>query len=111
MTATGGLSDCGPNGTELCMPLSVTEAASHFGAWAIVSSPLVLGFDLRNQTMVDLHWATITNTDVIAVNHDYAGHSGTQFAQSDDQVTMHGCDWKAGVSCVPPFRPNTAAYS
>ena len=38
----------------------------------------------------------------IEVNQDYAGHSGSQFAQSDETVTLHGCDWKAGVSCDWP---------
>lgn len=102
VTATGGLHDCGPNGTDTCGPLTVTEARSHFGAWAIVSSPLVLGFDLRNETMLRLHWDTITNLDAIEVNQDYAGDSGSQFAQSTDKTTLHGCDWKAGVSCDWP---------
>ena len=63
MTAsTSTMHDCGRGGDEVCAPLTVAEARTHFGAWAIVSSPLVLGFDLRNQTMVDLHWDTITNT-------------------------------------------------
>eukprot|EP01043_Picozoa_sp_COSAG02_P039689 COSAG02_NODE_3152_length_7273_cov_30.318372_4_plen_188_part_00 len=97
-----------------------------------------MGFDLRNQSMVDLHWATITNTVVvrtvhcrccrfrlsvcpparlpacllivglpivagqIEINQDYAGHSGSQFAQSAETVTLHACDWKAGVSCDWP---------
>jgi len=102
VTATGGLSDCGSNGTSVCVPLSVAESRSHFGAWAIVSSPLTLSFDLRNSTMLDLQWDTITNTDAIEINQDYAGHSGAQFAASETNVTLHGCDWKAGVSCEWP---------
>ena len=38
----------------------------------------------------------------IEVNQDYAGHSGSQFAQSTETVTLHACDWKAGVSCDWP---------
>ena len=38
----------------------------------------------------------------IEINQDYAGHSGSQFAQSVEQVTLHACDWKAGVSCDWP---------
>ena len=48
--------------------------------------------------MVDLHWDTITNTEAIAVNQDWAGHSGSRFAASTEMVTLHACDWKAGVS-------------
>ena len=103
VTATGGMHDCGPTGNDTCVPLSVTEARTHFGAWAIVSSPLVLGFDLRDGEMLDRHWQTITNTDAIAINHDYAGHSGSLMAHSEEQTTLPACDWKAGVSCEWPL--------
>ena len=36
------------------------------------------------------------------VNQDFAGNSGSQFAQSSETTTFHGCDWKAGVSCQWP---------
>ena len=102
VTAMQEMHDCGPSGAEPCGPLTVSEARNHFGGWAIVSSPLVLGFDLRNATMLDLHWDTITNTDAIAVNQDWAGHSGTLFAQSAANTTFHACDWRAGVTCQWP---------
>ena len=35
---------------------SDAESASHFAAWAIVSAPLVLGFDLTNNTQLDKTW-------------------------------------------------------
>ena len=76
--------------------------SQHFGAWCIVSSPLVLGFDLRNETMVALHWETITNRDAIGVNQEYAGHSGAQFAASAKAARLPACDWKAGVFCEWP---------
>ena len=38
------------------------------GAWAINSSPLVLSFDLRNSSMLDVVWPFISNLEVIAVN-------------------------------------------
>ena len=64
------MKDCGASGSEECKPLSVVEARTHFGAWAIVSSPLVLGFDLRDTSQLEAHWSTITNTDAIAVNQE-----------------------------------------
>jgi len=102
VTAMAGMHDCGPTNKGQCYPLNHSEARSHFGAWAIVSSPLVLGFDLRNQTMVDIHWDTVTNTDAIEVNQDYAGHSGSQFAESGENTTQNACSWKAGVTCDWP---------
>lgn len=85
--------NCGATKEELCPPLTVTEAQTHFGAWAIVSSPLVLSFDLTDTATLEKHWQTITNTDVIEVNQDYAGFSGSRFAQSHDTVEMYPCGW------------------
>lgn len=44
------------------------ESRTHFSAWAVTSAPLILGFDLRNQTAMQLAYPIITNTDVLSVN-------------------------------------------
>lgn len=85
--------NCGASGEEPCAPLTKVEARSHFGSWAIVSSPLVLGMDLTDNKTLDLHWDTITNTDAIEVNQDYAGFSGSRFAKSDELTTFTACEW------------------
>lgn len=64
-------------------PLNMTESRSHFSAWAVVSSPLVLGFDLTNSAMVDELWPIISNPEVHAVNQAWAGHPGRQVASTD----------------------------
>ena len=38
-----------------------TESRSHFGMWAIVSSPLILGMDFNDSKTVDLVWPIIAN--------------------------------------------------
>ena len=53
---------------------------AHFGAWLIMSSPLVLGFDLRNDSLVSAAWPFIANTEALAVSQSYAGHPGWRFA-------------------------------
>lgn len=58
-------------------PLSVTEARSHFGAWAIVSSPLIIGANVTDAPTMEFIWPIISNTEAIAVNQEYAGDSGT----------------------------------
>ena len=68
--AAGRGMNCGPSGDETCPPLTVAESRTHFGAWAIVSSPLVLGLDLRDARTLSLHWHTLTNLDAIEVNRD-----------------------------------------
>eukprot|EP01084_Bolivina_argentea_P007720 14494_1 len=51
-----------------------------FSAWGIVSSPMVLGFDLTNQVIVDRVWSIVTNNETIAVSQNWAGHPGRQIA-------------------------------
>ena len=77
--------------------LSFTEARTHFALWCVTSAPLILGMDLTNATTVDSVWPIITNTDAIAIDQDYAGHSGTMFYQSTTQVPSE-CRWGSGVA-------------
>jgi alpha-galactosidase len=82
-------------------PLSFTETRAHFGAWAIVSAPLVLGFDVTNTTTLDAVWPIISNTEVLAINADYAGFSGSRFFASDDVTTFTPCGWWAKNCSFP----------
>ena len=52
------------------------EDRTHFGAWCITSSPLILGYDLTNEKITDRVWHIITNEDAIAVNQAWAGSPG-----------------------------------
>lgn len=72
-----------PDMLEVGNLVNATESRSHFGAWAIMSSPLILSFDLRDDTKMDAMWPIITNRDVIAVNQRWAGHPGTRLSASD----------------------------
>ena len=49
---------------------------AHFGAWVIISAPLVLGLDLLDSDLVDSVWSIITNREAIQVNQRWAGHPG-----------------------------------
>eukprot|EP00040_Diaphanoeca_grandis_P011584 m.3405 g.3405 ORF g.3405 m.3405 type:complete len:150 (-) comp2270_c0_seq1:66-515(-) len=57
-------------------PLAQVETRSHFGAWCITSSPLMLGFDLMNTTIMDNVWDVISNWEAISVNQAWEGHPG-----------------------------------
>lgn len=59
--------------------LSIQETRTHFGGWAIVSSPLTLSHDVNNDTLTDLIWPVISNKEAIAVNQEYYGFSGSSF--------------------------------
>ena len=40
---------------------SFEKERAHFGGWAVVSSPLVLGFNLNDSKKLDRVWGVITN--------------------------------------------------
>jgi alpha-galactosidase len=52
------------------------QSRTEFGAWATISSPLILGFDLADKHVTDKVWDIITNREAIAINQAWAGHPG-----------------------------------
>jgi alpha-galactosidase len=66
----------------------MAETRTHFGAWAIVSSPLTLSHDVNNDTISDKIWPIIANTEALAVNQAYDGFSGGPFKASAEQVFL-----------------------
>lgn len=52
--------------------------AVHFGGWCIVSSPLILAYNLSTPERRELVWDIITNKEAISVNQAWAGHPGSQ---------------------------------
>ena len=46
---------------------------THFSAWCVVSSPLILDFDLTNNDTMNAVWDIITNPETIAVAQTWAG--------------------------------------
>jgi hypothetical protein len=59
---------------------------SHFGAWAIVSSPLVLSHDVNDETITEQIWSLIANREVLEVNQVYVGDSGGVYEQSNNET-------------------------
>ena len=78
--------------------LTLAETRSHFGGWAIVSSPLTLSHDVNNNTITDFIWPIIANPEAIAVNQEYFGFSGSSFKKQDgpaakgEYVVAIGCN-------------------
>jgi alpha-galactosidase len=67
-----------PDMMEVGNMASFIEDRSHFGAWVITSSPLILGNDLNNESLTDKIWPIISNKEAIAINQAWAGHPGRQ---------------------------------
>ena len=68
--------------------LTPQETRTHFGAWAIVSSPLTLSHDVHNDTISDAIWPVIANTEVINVNRAYVGDSGGVYESAAETVEL-----------------------
>jgi alpha-galactosidase len=68
--------------------LTLDESRSHFGAWCVVSSPLILGFDLTNTNKMNQVWDVITNTEAIAVSQTWAGHPGRLLSQATEKIIL-----------------------
>jgi alpha-galactosidase len=76
----GGSSDPG---------LTPEETRTHFGAWAIVSSPLTLSHDVNNDTIADAIWPVISNKEALAVNQAYVnGDSGGVYESASETVEL-----------------------
>ena len=60
------LIDCvlyaGPNHN---ISIGLNESRSHFGAWATVSSPLIIGMDITNKTNLDSVWPFLSNPEAM----------------------------------------------
>lgn len=72
--------------------LNFVETRSHFAAWAIVSSPLVLSHDVNNDTVMDAVWDTIANTEIIQINQAYFGDSGGVYDSAQERTTLRSGD-------------------
>ena len=58
--------------------LTAAEGRSNFAIWAILAAPLWIGCDLTAISAPDL--ATLSNTEIIAINQDLMGIAGTRYS-------------------------------
>jgi len=74
-------------------PLNLTESRSHFGAWCVISSPLILGLDVTDSSKLDDVWDIISNKEAIAVNQAWAGHPGKRLQPPPEygRCNLPGC--------------------
>ena len=75
------------------------QSRAHFGAWAVVSSPLILGFDLSNSSLLASVWDIITNVEAIQISQSFAGSPGrlTRAWNPGERESTRGYVW--GVDC------------
>ena len=69
--------------------MTLDEERTLFAAWAIISSPLVLGFDTRDDAVVAKYWPIVANKRALAINSAWAGHPGELLKQSPLMTANH----------------------
>ena len=57
-------------------PTAFNESRSHFGAWAVVSAPLILGLNVSDKARLDAVWPILSNKEAIDINQLWSGHPG-----------------------------------
>uniref|UniRef100_UPI0035CB9A90 NPCBM/NEW2 domain-containing protein n=1 Tax=uncultured Sphingomonas sp. TaxID=158754 RepID=UPI0035CB9A90 len=83
----------------------LTEARSHFTMWAIMASPLLLGYDLRQPApaLIDI----VGNAEAIAIDQDAAGNQGVPYRSGEAMVVVRTLAGN-GARAVAFFNRGTA---
>ena len=96
----GTTGDTGPR-------LSMEQAKAQFAGWCTVSSPLVLGFDMANETEYDRWFPLLSNPRALAIQAAWAGSAGKLVASGGNFTTIvpHGCSCEAmsDVKALPEW--------
>jgi hypothetical protein len=82
--------------------LNLIESKTHFYAWCVVSSPLILGLDLTNSTNMDRVWPIITNREALAINSAWVGDAGQLLKEDSKTARMQNCPH---TGCPPKCSP------
>jgi alpha-galactosidase len=86
--------------------MTSTEYTAHFSLWALLSSPLLLGNDLRSISSGTL--SIIRNADVVAVNQDWGGSQGRR-VRDFGATEVWAKPMSDGSAAVVLFNRNTSA--
>jgi hypothetical protein len=78
-----------PDMSEIGAPqLSYAEWNTHWTAWAIVSSPQIIGFDMTDTKLVQSVWPIISNNETMEVSQTYYGFSGSMYDSAVEKVSL-----------------------
>ena len=83
-------------GPELDLPWN----RAHFGAWCVVSAPLVLGIDPGSPALaavIDI----VTHDEAIAVNQQWAGHPGMVLVSDDPGAHPDAAGFVTRAGAIP----------
>jgi hypothetical protein len=106
----GRQSTCGPHdGThgDTLPRLSLEQGKAQYAAWCTVSSPLILGFDLGNETEYARWFPVISNQLALRIQSSWAGLAGKMLLAGPPFTTVvpHGatCEDMKDTRSLPSF--------
>jgi hypothetical protein len=79
-----------------CANMTLDEERTIFANWAIISSPLVLAIDTRNDTVVERYWSIVTSRRALQINSAWVGSAGTLLKQNTEGTNR---SVPVGMSC------------
>jgi hypothetical protein len=85
-------------------PMSHVESRTHFAAWCVLSSPLILGFDLTDEAIYREMYPIITNAGALEVSATWAGNSG-RLVRNSSETFSHATPTGAHDT-IPHSDPN-----
>lgn len=65
-----------PDSVQTGQYARLEEDRTNFGAWAVTSSPLILGMNVVDESALDRVWDIVSNEVAIQINQAWAGHPG-----------------------------------
>ncbi len=89
-----------------------TESRTQFGAYCILSSPLVLGTNLLDDAALKRMLPIVTNTDAITINQVYFGFSGGNYSTNGDALFLYKpLSWTNSTVAVMVINTGTGVLS
>jgi len=81
--------------------LNQNQSKAHFGAWCVVSSPLILGHNLADDSQYDQAWPIISNKAALKVNQAWNGvDPGRLITKANTSMQNLSLYHGAGCECV-----------
>jgi alpha-galactosidase len=91
--------------------LNALEWRSHYAMWAVTSSPLILGFDLTNATLLREVWHIVANEELLAVSQTWQGHPGRLVANSTEYKVLDVVHGSPGISHTTELLPSWQVWA
>ena len=91
--------------------LDYRQWESHFAMWAITSSPLILGFDLTNETLLKTTWPIIANEEMLAISQVWRGHPGRLVANASVYKVVDASHGSPGTQFTTESLPSWQAWA